>query len=199
MFKIKRKTILIMALVMVTLFSSTTLANEVLMDEGSIPLPDGWEIVNQENKEVFYKEYPFLEQIKDFALILMKTKNAEKFNNAQKNKDAEKILQNYPAYIVMKQVDLPKGNQEKLLEKPVNQMKRQVNQTYQNALFTVDEKTKIGKHPGYQINYTVGHMEFKNLFYTDGEYMIAILSTNTKQQKASKEIDNFKKNLIALY
>ena len=169
------------------------------MDEGTITLPDGWEIVNNRNKEDFYEDYPFLEEIQDFALILIKTKNDHKFQQALENGNADSILKNYPAYVVMKQIDMPNGNPKKMLQKPVKQMKKQVNQTYANAFFVLDEETKFGGNTGYVLDYTVGHMKFKNLFYADGEYIIAVLSTSTKTQKAYQEIEDFYDNLAAVY
>jgi hypothetical protein len=199
MLKTKQIFILLITLTMLVTLSGNLFAAQISIGEEVIDLPEGWTVITQQNKEEAFKEYPFLSKVQNFGLILVKASNSEIFTEAQEEKNGEKMLKNYPAYVVIRQAKTHGQPAEKLLDKPIAQMKESVEQTYQNHQFITDKAVDVGEYKGHRLDYEVGNMNFKNFFYVDNDHLTAFLSTNTKLQKADQEIEDLYEKVVKAY
>ena len=168
------------------------MANSIIVGEKELEIPEGWLIINAENQEEAFKEFPYLEQLGEFSLIILKSSNNEKYQRAVQNENGEEIVANYPAYIVIKQMEYDNSqSKNKIVSIPIEGLKKSVKQTYQNVIVQPEEKITVDGEPGYRMDYQVGHMDFKNMFYTiDDSNVVALISVSTIKQEANKEIEN---------
>lgn len=196
MLKLKKYFIISIILFMVFSFTTGAFAESLYLGENPIDVPTNWEIVDQENKTDYYEDFPFIESLNNFSLLLIKTDKIDEFEKARVNNDNQKLLESYPAYILIRQIEINKENREEVLMKPVNQMIKQVNATYENANISKNEKIDVGEYPAHSLHYEAGHMEFRNLFFFDETHLMVVLSTNTRQQEAKYKIDTFYNDLI---